>query len=107
MCNRKREILEEWTSEMDFRLCNVGNTFTCVRPQGSSIPDITWCSPSYLNRISHWPVLLGMESFLDHAYISFRLRFGVSVSSSRSSGNCNYPRWSWKDYDKDLLNAVF
>lgn len=83
VCNRKREVLEEWAAEMDFRLCNVGNTFTCVRPQGSSIPDTTWCSFSCLNRISHWSVLLGMESLSDHAYIFFKLRFGPFVPSSR------------------------
>lgn len=106
VCDRKGEILEEWTAEMDFRLCNVGNIFTCVRPQGSSIPDTTWCSPACLNRISHWCVLLGMESFSDHSYISFRLRF-VSSVSSRSLANFGYPKWSWKDFNKDLLNAAF
>lgn len=106
LCDRRGEILEEWTAELDFRLCNVGNSFTCLRPQGSSIPDITWCSPSCLDRLSHWVVLTGLETWSDHAYISFRLRFG-SADLPHSSACSSYPRWSWKDFDKDLFNAAF
>jgi len=68
-CNHRGEILEEWTAELDFRLCNLGNTFTCIRPQGSSIPDTTWTSPSCVDRISRWHVVTGMETFSDHVYI--------------------------------------
>lgn len=106
VCDRRGDILEKWTAELDFRLCNVGNSFTCLRPQGSSIPDITWCSPSCLDQVSHWVVLSGMETWSDHAYISFRLRLG-SAESSRSLVCLSYPRWSWKEFNKDLFNAAF
>jgi len=40
-CNYRGDILEEWSAELDLRLCNDGEQFTCVRLQGSSIVDLT------------------------------------------------------------------
>lgn len=37
-------LLSSWTAERDLRVLNTGNTPTCVRPQGSSIIDISWSS---------------------------------------------------------------
>lgn len=43
-CNtgdRRGTIFEEWSSELNLAIVNTGGTPTCVRPQGSSIVDLT------------------------------------------------------------------
>jgi len=47
-------LLTSWTAERDLRVLNTGNTPTCVRPQGSSIIDISWSSPDLLPFVSAW-----------------------------------------------------
>lgn len=66
-------LLTRWAAERDLRIVNVGNTPTCVRPQGLSIIDITWTSPDLLSFIRDWRVEEEIESLSDHLYISFVL----------------------------------
>ncbi|XP_070162499.1 uncharacterized protein [Polyergus mexicanus] len=47
-------LLIKWAAERDLRIMNIGNTPTCVRPQGSSIVDITWASPDLTQLIRDW-----------------------------------------------------
>lgn len=49
-------LVEEWAAQLDLRLANTGSCPTCVHPQGSSIIDLTWVSPSLLRRVREWRV---------------------------------------------------
>lgn len=71
----KGHALAEAVASMDLRLANRGNTYTCVRPQGSSVVDLTWISPSLLSLLDNWIVLDNSysESFSDHRYICFNI----------------------------------
>lgn len=46
--DRRGELVERWSAAYDIRLLNIGNVATCVRPQGSSVIDLTWVSSDLL-----------------------------------------------------------
>lgn len=48
----KELVLVKWAAERDFRILNVGNAPTCVRPQGQSIVELIWSSPDISQLIS-------------------------------------------------------
>lgn len=84
-CNHRGDVLEEWSAELDLRSCNVGDQFTCVRLQGSSIVDLTWVSSRGVNCVSGWHVITGDGDSL-RSSIHFLLRgcwiTGWSTSSA-------------------------
>jgi len=53
--------LGQWAATLGLVLVNTGSRTTCVRPQESSIVDITWCSPNAARLIN-----LGMGSGRGH-----------------------------------------
>jgi hypothetical protein len=50
-----------------------------VRPQGSSIVDITWFSPNASRFVTSWEVEADIEFLSDHRFI----RIGVRASPSK------------------------
>lgn len=54
-----------WCAGHDLILMNKGNLATCVRHQGSSIIDLTWCNAEVAPRIAKWKVL-DKESYSNH-----------------------------------------
>lgn len=64
--DRRGELLMSWSAALDLRLLNKGNTYTCVRPQGCSIIDLSWASPGVLDHIGDWSVLDSVEFSLKH-----------------------------------------
>lgn len=103
--NSRGRVLEEWMAERDLRLCNVGNVATCVRPQRSSVIDLTWTSPALFGNVSDWHVIDGLPSLSDHRYIFFVIQHG-SGHRVGSNGLNRYLRWSLKDFKKDLFCAI-
>ncbi|KMQ88053.1 reverse transcriptase, partial [Lasius niger] len=101
--NGKGLLLTRWAAKRDLRIVNIGHRPTCVRPQGSSIIDLTWASPDLLSRIEDWRVREEMESLSDYLFISFEIRTGrprlPPVGSSQR-------RWNWKKFDRDFFRAV-
>lgn len=62
----KRDVLTlDTMAELDLRLMNIGSDPTCIRPQGSSIVDLTWASASIASHITDWRVRQDMESLSD------------------------------------------
>lgn len=73
--NNRGDRLARWCASRDLVIVNSGNQPTCVRPQGSSVIDITWSSPSVRRtapRIAMWRVM-EEETLSDHKYISFAI----------------------------------
>lgn len=73
LTDSKGALLSSWTAERDLRILNVGSTPTCVRPQGSSVIDVTWSSPELVPLIKNWRVLEEVELLSDHLYVAFTL----------------------------------
>lgn len=103
--NVRGRILEGWLTERDLRISNVGNTPTCVRPQESSIVDLTIISASLIGRVSDWHVVQGFESFSDHRYIFFRMSWGLDAMR-QLPGHMGHPRWSFKEFNKPLFTSL-
>lgn len=103
LTNKKGTLLIKWTVEKDLRIVNVGNKPTCVRPQGSSIVDLTWASPDLVPYIRNWQVEEEVESLSDHLYITFSIHSGgFSTPINRSLSRM----WSYKDLNRDFFYAV-
>ncbi|KAL6416661.1 hypothetical protein ACFW04_013267 [Cataglyphis niger] len=82
---------------------NQGDKPTCVRPQGSSIVDLTWTSPDLIRFVRNWRVEGEVESLSDHLYISFEL------STRDFSLSCRRPlsrMWCCRKFDGDLFSAA-
>lgn len=92
---------------MDLVLLNVGSTPTCIRAQGSSIVDLTWCSPDRASKIDSWKV--GDDEILsDHSLVEINLRLSAVIEGSgRGYGRqASFPRWSLIKMNWDLLKAA-
>ncbi|KMQ82644.1 reverse transcriptase [Lasius niger] len=96
-------LLASWAAERDLRVANVGNRPTCVRPQETSVVDITWVSPDLLPFIGDWRVEEGIESLSDHLYISFSLGTTQTCPSARRLPD---RKWNRKKFDSDFFRAV-
>lgn len=96
-------LLIGWAAERELRVGNKGETPTCVRPQGSSIVDLTWISPDLLRFIKNWKVREDVESMSDHNYITFDL---CSEYMETPSNRLLLRGWSIKSLDEDLFQAV-
>lgn len=96
--------MEECAAQFDFRLANVGNCPTCIRPQSSSIIDFTWVSPGLIRRVREWRVRHDILSLSNHLYITFCVS---EVSApNRSNFVDSRPRWNFKKANLDLFCAA-
>lgn len=106
--NRKGQILAEWMAEQNVILVNVGSVPTCVRPQGTSIVDLTWATQDLIGRIRDWHVLQG-ENMSDHNYIQFCLEESMPSLLSPPLGRrrgSTIPRWNAKRFDAEMFAAA-
>lgn len=102
-CSRGK-LIEEWMAEMNLTLINEGDTPTCVRPQGSSIIDLTLCSADIRHLITDWEVMPNIETLSDHNYIQFKI--GNRIDCGQTHGTQCYPRWPRDGWTWDLFQAV-
>lgn len=99
--NRRGELLEHWAVSCDLLLVNEGFVSTCIRPQGESVIDLTWCSADSIEMIHDWGVLRDSETLSDHAYISFEIDLSSSSRRPVGNNNLNYIRWNTSKFDID------
>lgn len=104
--NLRGAVLEDWGSSLGLHLLNKGAQDTCVRPQGSSIVDLTWATSSAARMVVDWKVLLDVEHLSDHRYIaiSFGHRHRRSFRSSCRQHQ-EQPRWTFKRLNEDMFMA--
>lgn len=104
LTDNRGSLVEDWTAELDLRIQNIGCVPTCIRPQGSSVIDLTWASSSLNSKIKEWQVLSGVLTLSDHEYISF------TVCESRPLARVGVIskdlRWNWKKMDIDKFQAA-
>lgn len=100
---RRGTLLESFSASFDLRLLNQYGVPTCVRPQGVSVVDLTWVTPSFLGLTQNWIVRDDLESLSDHLYIDFRITF-----KSDNNSRINRKRWNIHKMDKELfVNTLF
>lgn len=95
-------LLEAWISELGLIVLNQGRVPTCVRPQGSSVVDLS-VSSSWVSRcIGDWRVEDAVETLSDHAYVLFSLNTGIGDSRK----GFKYPRWNPKSFNDELFREI-
>lgn len=104
--NRRGRILSDWMAERDFRICNLGDNAMCVRPQGSSIVDLTWVSTACNDYVLDRHLIVGIETLSDHKYIFFNFSGARRVTRGPPLRCYAYPRWSFQKFKRDLFEAV-
>lgn len=102
--DRRGEFVERWSAAKDLRLLNVGEVYTCVRPQGCSVIDLTWASPCLLERVKNWSVLENTETLSDHQYLEFSLK--SSKHRSVQSKVKLQKRWNFNKLDCELFCEI-
>lgn len=100
-------MVEELCISTGLCLLNRGTMATCVRPQGTSIVDISFASTAIASRVVGWRVL-DVETLSDHRYVGFELAPSQLASAvPRSAVESPFPRWALRKLDPDLfLEAV-
>lgn len=88
--NRRGDKMEHWAATNDIRIINNGRQPTCVRPQGSSIVDLTWSTADVNCRIFDWRVL-ETDTSSDHLYICYSISKKNPVFRKKK-----YIRWRYK-----------
>lgn len=93
--NIRGEIVEEWAAATDVRLLNIGREPTCIRPQGASAVDLTWCSADIVPKIDNWKIVNDTITLSDHVYIE------LDIIKRRSSVPQNRKKrvWNFKKMD--------
>lgn len=69
--DRRDVLLESWALELNLIILNQGSVPTCVRPQGSSVVDLTISSYWISQQVYEWHVTADAESLSDHSYAFF------------------------------------
>jgi len=95
-------LLESWISELDLIVLNRGKVSTCVRPQDSSVVDLSVSSHWVSRCVEDWHVEDTAETLSDHAYVLFLLDTGVGGTRR----GVKYPRWNLKSLDTELFKEV-
>ncbi|XP_043496446.1 uncharacterized protein LOC122520446 [Polistes fuscatus] len=103
--NLRGELLCMWANRSNLSLGNQVGHPTCVRPQGSSVIDLTWGSPTAIVRLSDWRVDEA-ESLSDHLYVIFNYRREAAGFRSLCSRERIFPRWDTRAVDEDRLAAA-
>ncbi|XP_020296130.1 uncharacterized protein LOC109861057 [Pseudomyrmex gracilis] len=83
--DRRSHEVDRWAVELGLYVLNAGRAPTCVRPQGTSIVDLSWGSASVLPLVRGWRVLARSESLSDYRYITFGVAGGRGGRGSESS----------------------
>ncbi|KMQ92649.1 reverse transcriptase [Lasius niger] len=104
--HNRGSYLEDWAAGIGLQVANEGTTPICVRPQGSSIPDITWATAEVIGLIEKWKVDSGSESLSDHKYIEFNINLGSRRSQKLTRRIEPYPRWNWKKLDVSMFHMA-
>lgn len=103
--NTRGELVQDLVSIGELRLANRGDSPTCVRPQGFSIIDLTWCTPGLLRRMQDWLVLEEEESYSDHNYLLYNI-WKTPVVQGRILEDFEGPHWSLRSFDIETFHAT-
>ncbi|KAI4472786.1 hypothetical protein M0804_015611 [Polistes exclamans] len=103
--NPRDELFCMWANRLNLSLANQVGHPTCVRPQGSSVVDLTWWSLAASVRLTDWKVDEA-ESLSDHLYVIFKYMHEATGFRSPCPGNKMFPKWDTRVVDEDRLGAA-
>lgn len=95
--------MESWAAEVDVHVLNVGFAWTCVRPQGSSIVDVSWASAATVPLVHKWEVWEEEEYLSDHKYVMLTIYSKRGVADLKV---LRFPRWKLEKWNHDFFKAA-
>ncbi|XP_029172845.1 uncharacterized protein LOC114941855 [Nylanderia fulva] len=98
--DKRGRLIDLLASSNGLSLVNIGDLPTCIRPQGSSVIDLTWASHDMLSNICDWKVRNDMESLSDHVYITFTY---LDRNNAQSPPKLPSNRWNFRKMDRSLF----
>ena len=101
MNNKRGDQVEEFILLQGLSLLNKGNEKTFISSIGSSIIDVSFCSPSILNKVHNWHVDPTYQ-FSDHRRIIFELDFNHTVEV----WGRNLKKVDWNKFRKHLKSSL-
>ncbi|KAI4472929.1 hypothetical protein M0804_015552 [Polistes exclamans] len=103
--NPRGELLCMWANRLNLSLANQVGHLTCVRPQGSSVVDLTWESLAASVRLTDWKVDEA-ESLSDHLNVIFKYMHEATGLRSSCPRNKIFPKWDTRVVDENRLGAA-
>ncbi|KAI4472771.1 hypothetical protein M0804_015619 [Polistes exclamans] len=103
--NPRGELLCMWANRLNLSLADQVGHPTCVRPQGSSVVDLTWGSLAASVRLTDWKVDEA-ESLSDHLYVIFKYMHEATGFRSSCPRNKIFSKWDTRVVDEDRLGAA-
>ncbi|XP_025267626.1 uncharacterized protein LOC112639047 [Camponotus floridanus] len=100
--DHRGELLIRWAASKGVNLLNKRKESTCIRPQVSSVVDLTWVSDRLHPRIQNWHIM-DECTLSDHVYISFNLNKSTSTNNIVKK---KYIKWAVKKLVEDMYNEV-
>lgn len=91
--NQKRErgdMLQEWTSSLDFIMVSNENTPTFHRGSSRSHPDVTLIDSTVAYKVPEWTVRDDVENLSDHHYITFKIEEESGTSTREGNENVHF-----------------
>jgi hypothetical protein len=76
-------VLGCWAAALGLVIINTESRSICVRPQGRSIVDLIWASPSAAQLVTSWKVVTDADSLSNHRFIRIGIRATLSEVLSR------------------------
>jgi hypothetical protein len=102
--NYRGAMLEDLVGSLGLAIVNRGKVQTCIRHNGSSIVDVTFCSSSLVAGIRDWRVDDVSPSLSDHRYIWFSLN---ACDRPTPSPKLEVVGFAVKKVEKELFKSVF
>lgn len=96
----------DWSDSASLILLNRGTAPICVRPQGSSLVDVSWANPAAARDVRGWHVDPTIEKLSDHVGIVIEFGIESETNRTRNALQRHFHRWDGKCLDVDLLVAV-
>lgn len=84
-------------------MCNLAGAPTCIRPQGASVVDLTWCSLNANNCVDGWTIQ-DKETLSNHVYVTFDYCAVSDLSFDPIA--VKYPRWCKRNFDLDIFSST-
>jgi len=93
--------MERWVASNGLCLMNKYGAYTCIRPQGSSIVDLTFVSHVIIDCIGNWRIREDLESLSDHLYINFEI---IQANNKKKNPDPSHNRrWNFRKMDVELF----
>lgn len=102
MADKRGELVNEWTEELNLNVINDGLHPTFVRGESQSFIDLTLVNTHIVKNISNWQVLDHEESLSDHNFIYFKVE-NNNNKNKKNTCMIKTQRWNINKMNRETL----